>query len=133
MGDKSYYEKNKKKVKKRALAYYYANREAIRTKQNARLKDPEAQRAAREYQLKKMFGMTGADYDALLQKQGNCCAICRTTDPTTARTKYFAVDHDHATGRVRGLLCGKCNLGIGNLREDPEILSRALEYLRTKQ
>ncbi len=131
MGDKTYYEKNREQVKARARAYYYENREKIRAQQNAKLKDPSFQLAARNYQLKKTFGLTPEQYDQMLAEQGGGCAICGTTNPSTARIKHFVVDHDHNTQKIRGLLCAKCNLGIGNLREDPEILSRAAEYLRT--
>jgi hypothetical protein len=66
--------------------------------------------------------MTEADYDALLVAQGGCCAICR-------ERQAFVVDHDHATGAVRGLLCNRCNTGLGHLGDSPILLLRAIEYL----
>ena len=77
-------------------------------------------------QLKRKFGITIADYDALLASQGDGCAICKSPCPTGRR---LAVDHDHATKAVRGLLCHSCNLGIGKLGDDPERLLAAAKYL----
>lgn len=79
------------------------------------------------------YGITEEDYDRLLELQDGRCAICRQAETTNAnngeRLKLLAVDHDHQTGQVRGLLCAQCNKGIGNLREDPVILQNALDYL----
>lgn len=84
--------------------------------------------------LRRRYGMTVEDYDALLSAQNNCCAVCGTDDPGKNR---FHVDHDHACcpaggscGKcVRGLLCGNCNRGIGYLKDDAAIVAKALEYL----
>jgi len=62
----------------------------------------------------------------MLDEQEGVCAICRR--PPSAMT-HLAVDHDHSTGVVRGLLCGACNLGLGNFRDDPDLLWRANQYL----
>ena len=71
--------------------------------------------------------MTEADYDRMFNEQDGKCAICATSTPGT--TGVFAIDHDHKTGVVRGLLCRSCNVGIGNLGDDSERLLRAVEYL----
>lgn len=84
------------------------------------------ERQQRKYHLKQ-YGLTPAMYDAMLVAQGNCCAICRSRSP--AGKKYFHVDHDHATGRVRGLLCFRCNSGLGNFKDDPRSLRAAAAYL----
>ena len=73
----------------------------------------------------KAYGMTVADYDAMLARQGGRCAICRR--PPGKRR--LAVDHDHRTGRNRALLCGSCNLLIGYARENLRVLWAAIEYL----
>ena len=92
-------------------------------------KTPEQKKAAgRRNHLKYTFGITVADYDALMQKQNGQCAICGTTDP--APMSCLFVDHDHATDRIRGLLCFHCNSGLGHFRDDPVILEIALDYLR---
>lgn len=66
---------------------------------------------ARERHLRYVYGITTADYDRMLAEQGGCCAICGTAEVGAAR-RYFHVDHDHTTGRVRGLLCVKCNTSL---------------------
>jgi recombination endonuclease VII len=77
--------------------------------------------------LKSRYGITLADYDRMLAEQDGRCAICGTTEP--GRPGEWPVDHDRLTGHVRGLLCDACNLGIGKLRHDPEILMAAARYL----
>lgn len=84
-----------------------------------------------EYQRRAKYGLEPAEYQALLERQGGVCAICRR--PETAvlrgRNKALCVDHDHVTDRVRGLLCFRCNLAIGYLSDDPERARAAADYL----
>lgn len=90
-----------------------------------RRKDRERRRTLARY------GLTPAEYDGLVKRQRNRCAICRTTKvggPPT-RSGYWHIDHDHVTGQVRGLLCGKCNTAIGLLQDDPDILAAATRYV----
>lgn len=81
----------------------------------------------RRYLLAKKYGMTLDAYDALLEAQGGVCAICGEAG---ADAKMLAVDHDHNTGKVRGLLCDKCNQGIGLFRDDPELMAKAIQYIK---
>lgn len=91
-----------------------------RTKQIER----EFHRARR---LRLEFGLTVEQYEAMLAAQGGKCAIC---DRPQGATKYrHAVDHCHATGRIRGLLCSKCNQGLGFLGDTAERVAKALDYL----
>ena len=78
----------------------------------------------------KSYGITLNDYDQLLQFQGGGCAICGSKEAKTKRNGRFCVDHDHLTGKVRGLLCAPCNRGIGLLKDDPEIIQKAVSYLK---
>lgn len=82
----------------------------------------------KDKKLQRTFGIGYEEYLIMLAAQQGGCAICGTT--STGKRKAFAVDHNHATGKIRGLLCGNCNTGIGNLREDEGIMLRAIEYLR---
>jgi hypothetical protein len=75
------------------------------------------------------FGITLDDYNSLLASQGGACAICRSNTPVGRSRRYFAVDHCHVTGRIRGLLCTTCNAGLGMLGDSIEGLQRALNYL----
>ncbi len=79
--------------------------------------------STREYHLRRRYGIGQADYDALLEKQGGLCALCR-------QRPAEHVDHDHVTGRIRGLLCSCCNQALGNARDDIATLQRAIDYLR---
>jgi hypothetical protein len=64
----------------------------------------------------------------MLEQQNGVCAICHGNCTTW---KALSVDHDHRTGKVRGLLCQTCNTGIGALDDSPDLLRRALEYLES--
>ena len=76
--------------------------------------------------LRRVFGISVEQYNDMLIKQSNLCAICRRPPPNGRR---FEVDHDHKTGIIRGLLCGNCNRGIGLLSESPLVLRLAAAYL----
>jgi len=69
----------------------------------------------------------------MLESQNNVCKVCNQPEKAVHRiTKQpvaLSVDHCHTTGKIRGLLCSGCNTGIGKLKDSPEILSKAIEYL----
>lgn len=65
-------------------------------------------------------------YHYLLKNQGGGCAICGAKPQGT---KSLPVDHDHATDRVRGILCQNCNTGLGHFKDKPELLRAAIAYL----
>jgi hypothetical protein len=79
------------------------------------------------------YGITQEQFDAMLERQGNRCAICRTDTPCPTSGKAWHIDHCHETGRVRGLLCNSCNRGIGQLGDDPDRLESAARYLRASR
>lgn len=78
----------------------------------------------------KRYGITREDYDGMLIFQGLGCAICSTQSPKGRHNK-FQVDHDHCTNEVRGLLCDKCNRGLGFFNENPDTLEKAANYIRS--
>ena len=82
----------------------------------------------KEYRLKK-YGITQMQYEEMLDRQGGVCAICGSAN---GNGRILAVDHDHITEKVRGLLCGKCNMGLGMFCDNPEILLLAYSYLEEK-
>jgi len=104
-----------------------------RTFKNRRAKVYRAVRkeAHTGYDLKKNYSLTLAEYDALLQKQGGCCAICEKDETMKIKGKVIrlSVDHCHETGKVRGLLCTRCNTGLGNFSDDIDRLKQAIDYL----
>lgn len=79
--------------------------------------------------LRIRYGLTTAGYAAMLADQGGCCAICGAAPDGNTRYAKLGVDHDHATGKVRGLLCDQCNRGIGAFKDDPTRLRAAAQYL----
>lgn len=81
----------------------------------------------RQAERKTRYGIEPAEFDALWVRQSGLCAIC--SEGLTRGVRGFALDHEHSTGRVRGLLCPPCNTGIGLLREDPAIFTAAVAYL----
>ena len=85
------------------------------------------QRSGDYYRRRRLsaYGITLEEYNTMLAAQGGGCAICG--NPPGARSLH--VDHDHATGEVRGLLCIGCNVALGGFRDDPELLARAIDYL----
>jgi len=72
--------------------------------------------------------MTEATFQALLQAQNGVCGICQNSAADLGQHR-LVVDHDHATGRVRGLLCRICNLGLERFKDDPTLLISAIKYL----
>ena len=80
--------------------------------------------------LLKHYGIDSKEYDRLLCLQGEVCAICKQPEVCKRRGKILplSVDHDHATGKVRGLLCTICNRGLGCFKDSPELLRSAAAY-----
>lgn len=83
-------------------------------------------KAARKHSLKMRYGMSLEDFDRMHSERGGLCDIC--SRPNIAG-RVLIVDHEHGTGRVRGLLCQPCNLAIGQLQDSPEIIRKALRYV----
>ena len=80
-------------------------------------------------QRERNLGITDEEYWSLYHRQGGKCGICRRR-LYSKRYKRFAVDHDHETGRIRGLLCTNCNTAIGLLRDCPNALERAIDWVK---
>lgn len=78
--------------------------------------------------LKRLYGITPDDYSRMFADQDGCCKICGAHQSSQKRRLY--VDHCHETGKVRGLLCHRCNTSISNFECSPELLLRAYEYLK---
>lgn len=80
--------------------------------------------------LSSRYGLKPADFDRMLTEQGGACSICSVNlDGSGYERNAPNVDHDHETGQVRALLCRPCNIALGHLRDDPEIVRSALDYL----
>jgi len=86
--------------------------------------------------LRKLFGIDIEQYRNILEKQNGVCAICEqketVIDKRINKVRRLSVDHDHKTGKVRGLLCAKCNHLLGNIKDNIKILNRSILYLEDK-
>lgn len=76
--------------------------------------------------LKVKYGLSLAQFEILLKRQKKVCAICKKPEQ---RNRRLSVDHCHSSKQVRGLLCDKCNVGIGRFNDDPKLIKRAYQYL----
>jgi hypothetical protein len=94
----------------------------MRTRTSEKKRQRELYRVRSEERL----GLKPGDYERMLARQGGACAICGSP-PGKHR---LAIDHNHETGKVRGLLCIRCNTALGSLRDDETLLHRALAYLK---
>lgn len=88
----------------------------------------------RRYRYKYQYGITTEDYEAMYKKQGGVCGLCGGLPNGQGKIRgLFHVDHDHKTGRARGLLCGKCNIGVGCLNDDATLLRKAAAWVEQQQ
>lgn len=94
--------------------------------ENERSLEKRTERGRR--QKYKKYGITSEEYQGMLDKQKGCCAICGS-NKTRSESHEMSVDHDHKTGKVRGLLCNNCNRGIGLLGDTKESIHKAWKYL----
>jgi Recombination endonuclease VII len=108
----------------------------VEKQRERKVKDPTVYRRIEwPSKLRRTYGITVDDYYKMLENQGGGCAICGTRVPSQRKRKYvsvemFFVDHCHATGKVRGLLCSRCNRGIGYFDDNPGRLEMAAAYLK---
>lgn len=89
-------------------------------------KTPQQIKRKRDYWLRSQYGITLQHYNTLMKAQGSVCAICKQK---CTKNTYLSVDHCHDSKQVRGLLCHRCNAGIGMLQDDPVVAEAAFNYL----
>lgn len=125
-----------KNKKARRARYDDPVRRAVVLAKNAetRRADPaRARRWARNSSIRSKYGLEPEDVRRMLEEQDCLCAICRNVHLSGADAEPPVVDHCHATGKVRGLLCARCNHALGHLRDNPETARRAADYLERNQ
>ena len=89
--------------------------------------------SVRDARLFQHYKIRQTEYAAILTAQGGVCAICGGPETRKKRDGTLvdmAVDHDHKTGMVRGLLCAKCNHGLGDFKDNTDVMAKAVAYLR---
>lgn len=120
-------------LKERSRDYGRRHKKAV-SERNAEYREKHAQRIRsqrRNSRLARVFGITPEKYNEMLSAQNGVCAIC--AKPSRDKNKKpLYVDHDHGTGEVRGLLCHRCNAGIGLLGDSADMLRLAIAYLERK-
>lgn len=99
----------------------------IRTREWTDNNKPYIKRGKRNRDLLRLYGITTEQYNDMLEYQNNKCKICETEHTDE---KYLHVDHCHDTMKVRGLLCGKCNTGLGLFNENIKLFIKACDYLK---
>ena len=102
------------------------NTQAIAARQKKTLGKVEYRRRRRKYELTHYYGISPCDYDRMVERQKDKCAICGTKPEA-----YLAIDHCHNTNQVRGLLCRKCNSAVGLFDDDIQKIERVLVYLKS--
>lgn len=118
--------KNKDKIVERQRKWCAQNKE--HHIQNSKEWYKNNKDRVRDLRLQREFGMTLEEYNAMFVSQNGLCSICG--GGPDAKNKRLAVDHDHKTGKIRSLLCRGCNVGIGNLKDSPDLLEKAAKYIR---
>lgn len=117
----------RKELEKTRRDYHKKKMKRLRANPEYRIKEAANKR---DYRLQYWYGITEEEYYVLLEKQNYCCKICSVNYKDTART--LAVDHNHETNEVRGLLCDACNRALGMFKDSPELLYKALQYLKAE-
>lgn len=97
-------------------------------KRKAFYDSPEGIISSRRSHLKRTYNLTLEEFNEKLESQNNVCAICNSSN-TRDKHGVMAVDHCHNTGKIRGLLCFKCNSALGNFNDDKQLLIKAIKYL----
>lgn len=132
----SYYERNRERILADLKAKYASlteeEREVHRARHRARhqANKAEANRGRRDRYLKYTYGITLEQYEEIEAAQNGICAIC---DEPCQTFKRLCVDHDHTTGKIRGLLCSKHNRAMGLFGDNPEMLEKAITYILNAQ
>lgn len=123
--NRSYRESNREQILARKKAHYQKNRDRILAAQRRYFKENPGKRVA--YLRQSIYGVSPEGFNRMLVEQGTVCAICKGP----GGKKGLGVDHDHATGKVRSLLCSKCNMAIGLLNDSSAVVQQALSYLKS--
>lgn len=116
--------KDSEKAKERSRIWRLNNIE--KSRQNSKDYQKNNPEKLLQFQLKK-YGITVEDYNNLEKQQEYVCAICKNKCIYKDR---LSVDHNHKTGKVRGLLCGNCNTGLGKFKENVDLLEKAQQYIQ---
>lgn len=137
---RQYYKKNEDKIKEQSQQRYKKNKDKIneqhrqyreknkdKTNEQSRQYRKNNKDEINERQRQRLYGLINGGYNQLFQQQNGCCAICGKHQ--SKLSQVLGVDHNHITGKIRGLLCKRCNVGLGNFEENINSLQGAINYL----
>ena len=127
-----YYEENREHCKALSKKRYEENKEELKAKQRAYNKSPIGILNSYLHNILTKFNLTSTQLQDMLDNQVGCCGICNVSLVSPDTSKQYYVDHDHSTGKVRGLLCHNCNAMIGFAEDNPYNLGQAIEYLKKR-
>ena len=124
--DAEYYKKHRIAIRARQSKYYVDHKDDFR-KRNVKFTktNPSYQK---EQNMLNAYGLSLAQYNKMIAQQNNKCCICKTAF-TIDKKNSIHIDHDHESGKVRGILCSHCNVLLGYAREDISILRSAIRYI----
>lgn len=134
--NQQYYQVNRKKILAQKREYIKANPEKLNLKNrkyyntNTEFRERQQLRMKNykwNWRIKHMYGITPEQYEEMLIKQDNKCLICKSSEWGSVKPN---IDHDHITGKVRGILCRSCNHGLGQFKDSVESLRNAIIYLQ---
>ena len=125
---KGWRDRNKDRVSGYYSNYRNNNLERLKEIELKRSREPVNVKRSRIKFIYRTYGLTMEEFNSMFNKQNGKCAICGV-DIVLFGMKSLNIDHDHVTGKVRGLLCRSCNRGIGQFKENYEIIKNAYEYL----
>lgn len=120
---KRFYPKNSVKLRKKSCDHYHKNKSSS-----------GYNRSVRDKHLRVTYGLTLAGVEGMLKKQSGKCAICKSRIVLRSgrgNVLSACVDHCHNTGKIRGLLCRRCNFGLGSFKESPKNFSSAIRYIKS--
>lgn len=115
----------------KARGAVYSGASGFNAKCKACVKIENAARKTNGKRLLECYGLSLEQWNEMFIKQNGCCAVC-LRHQTEVPKQRLQVDHNHETGKIRGLLCGPCNMAIGLFRDDTHSLSKAIQYLNGK-
>jgi hypothetical protein len=128
---RDYYKRNRAKYRRAVQKWKQANPDRVRAASHERYLEKREQilKANKTWRLKTNYGITPETYEVMREMQGGRCVICGTDKPR-GNHGTLCIDHDHKTGKVRGLLCGTCNRALGFFKDSESLLIAAAEYIR---
>lgn len=127
---RAYYSQNREFNLRRAKSYRDAHKVLLNEKRKIYYENHKD--IYRDWELRKHYNITIKEVDQLLDIQNHKCAICKMVllEKYPNGRRGYRIDHDHITGNIRGILCQKCNAGLGQFNDDPILIKRVINYLK---